>query len=214
MPTILPLTLNNEDFVLHPSGALFWKTKNKLLIADVHLGKVVHFRKHGSAVPMGIIAQNFDKLTEVVTFFNPKEVCFLGDLFHSTINNEWQFFEAWVLEYPKINFELVIGNHDIIDFSKFYNLGISTYNELIIDTILLTHEPKERISFFNICGHIHPGVQLQGNGKQLLKLSCFYKKENQLILPAFGGFTGKYILELEAAVSVFAIAEDEVILLK
>ena len=78
-----PITIQNHNFTLHPSGAMYWHEREMLLISDVHLGKVSHFRKHGSAVPKKAIAKNFEKLQDVIQSFAPKVICFLGDLFHS-----------------------------------------------------------------------------------------------------------------------------------
>src|SRR5690606_11479666 len=92
----LPISINDEAFVLHCSGALFWPNKNMLLISDVHLGKVTHFRKHGVALPQHSVAGNFKQLDFAVSMFGPEKICFLGDLFHSVINSEWELFEKWV----------------------------------------------------------------------------------------------------------------------
>ena len=43
--------INNNHLILHPSGAVYWEEKQTLLLADVHLGKVAHFRKNGISVP-------------------------------------------------------------------------------------------------------------------------------------------------------------------
>src|SRR5690606_1566155 len=94
------LQIQKQNFTLHPSGAIFWNEKEMLLIADVHLGKVSHFRKHGAAIPANAAFKNLEKLTEIVHQFQPKTICFLGDLFRSTLNEEWQDFEKWV-EYTK-----------------------------------------------------------------------------------------------------------------
>src|SRR5690606_41124721 len=107
------ITINNNKFKLHPSGAIFWDEKEMLLIADVHLGKVAHFRKHGAPIPANVAFKNLEKLTEIANQFEPKSICFLGDLFHSKINEEWLDFEKWV-EYIKAEVILISGNHDII----------------------------------------------------------------------------------------------------
>ncbi len=210
----MKIELNHQIAVLDASGAIFLESHKILLIADVHLGKVSHFRKHGSAVPVAIVADNFEKLDAVVSKFEPKIICFLGDLFHSDYNTEWLFFEAWIKQYPKIYFQLVVGNHDIIDSNKFLDLGIRIVDSLEVEQLFLTHEPTEKEGYLNLCGHIHPAVQLHGKGKQFLKLSCFYKTRHQLILPAFGGFTGRFVLNINEAESVFGIAEQEIIQLK
>src|SRR3954470_20613902 len=92
----MKITIKNQSFILHQSGAVFWEEKKTLLISDVHLGKVAHFRKHGMAVPEAAIFENFSRLNLVLSFFNAEQIIFLGDLFHSTINNEWGFFSEWV----------------------------------------------------------------------------------------------------------------------
>ena len=206
------ITINTQHFTLHPTGTMYWEEQKILFIADVHLGKVAHFRKHGSAVPQDALLKNFEQLDEAISCCDPKEVCFLGDLFHSVINTEWLYFEKWV-QQQTAHLTLVAGNHDIINPLRFERLGIKIYEERIVQNFLLTHIPEEREGYFNFCGHIHPGVRLKGMGRQILKMPCFFKKSNQLILPAFGEFTGNYILEPEEGDEVFVVTPEEVILI-
>ena len=53
---------------------------------------------------------------------SPKEILFLGDLFHSSYNHEW---EEWLdfFNNSKLIFTLILGNHDKINF-KIENLNI------------------------------------------------------------------------------------------
>ncbi len=204
------LHIDTQNFELHPSGAMYWREQNLLLIADVHLGKVTHFRKHGSAVPQSVIAENFDQLNEVNTYFQPKTICFLGDLFHSYLNNEWILFSEWV-KSMSAKIILIEGNHDVISSLKYEELHIDVVDELLFNNLFLTHHPEIRDGLFNIAGHIHPGIRLRGNAKQSLTVSCFVKKPNQLILPSFGSFTGKHIMDVEEGDQIFAVTDDEVI---
>lgn len=205
------ITIQNQTFVLHPSGALFWEDKKWLLISDVHLGKVSHFRKHGVAIPNNAIVENFTRLTAVVAFFSPEKVIFLGDLFHSSKNQEWDLFEEWV-SCCVSEITLIAGNHDIINKKHYTDIQIEVLQFLEIDGFLLTHHPKENKGWFNFSGHIHPGVTLRGLGGQSLKLPCFFQKENQMILPAFGEFTGKHIIRPEQGDLIYAIARDEIVI--
>lgn len=195
---------------MHGHGGVFWIEKSMLLISDVHLGKVAHFRKFGAAVPQKAIHKNFVLLDEIVSHFQPFQICFLGDLFHSSLNKEWQLFENWVAKTPA-EIILIAGNHDIIAPEKFDGLGIKIFQELVVEGFLLSHHPDIRENLFNFCGHIHPAIRLQGFGRQRLKLPCFFKKPKQLILPAFGEFTGTYVLEPTEEDEVFVIAENEVV---
>ncbi len=201
-----------EDFVLHPTGAVFWRAKKILLISDVHLGKIAHFRKHGVALPQQSALKNFAQLDRACDFFEPETVIFLGDLFHSKKNNEWRLFEDWVAK-TAARILLVAGNHDVIDARHYDDLGIGVFSEMTIGRFWLTHHPQQREGVFNFSGHIHPGIELRGMGRQSLKLPCFFIRPHQMILPAFGQFTGKYFLVPEPHDCVYAIARDEVVLI-
>jgi len=52
---------------------------------------------------------------------------------------------------------------------------------------------------------------LRGMGRQFMKLPCFFQTQNQLILPAFGEFTGTFVLMPETDDCVYAIAKDRIV---
>jgi DNA ligase-associated metallophosphoesterase len=205
----MTININNQTFTLHQFGAVFWEEQSILLISDVHLGKVAHFRKHGMAIPNDAIFENFKRLNVVVDLFKPKTVIFLGDLFHSKINMEWELFADWTKTMQQ-EIILIEGNHDIIAKHHYEDLNIKMDSELAIDHFIFTHHPTEREDFFNFCGHIHPGIKLKGIGKQYLNLSCFFRKPNQMILPAFGAFTGNFYLIPTENDLVYGITKDGV----
>lgn len=204
------IAIHNSTFILHPSAAVFWQEKNTLLISDVHLGKVTHFRKHGVAIPENAVDTNFKRLDEMIDFFSPETIIFLGDLFHSKKNREWELFDSWV-KSAEAKIILIAGNHDVISQQHYDDLGISVLNEITTDVFLLTHHPEVREGLFNICGHIHPAIELRGMGRQFMKLPCFFQTQNQLILPAFGEFTGTFVLMPETDDCVYAIAKDRIV---
>lgn len=205
----MKITIHNQNFTLHQSGAAFWEEKNILLISDVHLGKVAHFRKHGIGIPKDAILENFTRLNAVLDEFKPETIIFLGDLFHSKINNEWELFVEWTKQHAQKTI-LVEGNHDIIAKEYYADLNVEIYSELVIDTFLLTHHPTEEEGYFNFCGHLHPGIQLRGMGRQFLSLACFFRKPNQLIFPAFGEFTGNSYLIPTENDKIYVITKEEV----
>jgi metallophosphoesterase superfamily enzyme len=65
--------------------------------------------------------------------------------------------------------------------------------------------------WYNLAGNIHPGVLLQGKGKQAVTLPCFYFGERQGILPAFGSFTGLARIQPKKEDRIFVIAESTVV---
>lgn len=204
------ITIFNQHFVLHPSGVLYWKEEDLLVISDVHLGKISHFRKFGSAVPQKAVIGNFQRMNVVLDFFEPSKIVFLGDLFHSSLNKEWLLFEDWIGHVSAEVF-LIEGNHDIISPLKYRDLGVMLLPEMIVENFLLTHHPEERDGFFNFSGHLHPGVKLTGLARQTLSLPCFFKSARQMILPAFGEFTGKHILRPKKGDEVYVLTREEVI---
>lgn len=206
----LTISLAQQTFQLHASGAAYWVEQDTILLADVHLGKSAHFRKNGMAVPATADDLEYDKLNEVIELFQPSRLWFLGDLFHSYKNAEWHFFEQWV-RMQSIEIALIMGNHDVISRDHFEAIGIKTYEVLQMGSVFLTHHPESLNDNFNIAGHIHPSIKLKGSGKQRMKLSCFFTTDTGMILPAFGDFTGTYSLTPKKGNRVFAIVDDEVV---
>jgi DNA ligase-associated metallophosphoesterase len=205
--------LQGATFSLMPEKTLYWPERKYLFVADLHFGKVMHFRKSGIAVPSGAILNNFDRFTSILLNNEIEKVYLLGDLFHSESNNEWSLFEEVVQAFPDITFELILGNHDIFLDQQYLCSGLNIYDKLILDKFVLTHHPAENIEegFYNLCGHIHPGVRLRGNARQSLRLPCFYFGANQGILPAFGTFTGTKTLKIGKEDQVFVIANGEIL---
>src|SRR6218665_3665575 len=137
------IQLKNENFILHSSGAVFWEKQKTVIISDVHLGKVTHFRKHGIAIPQNAISENFRKITAVLEHFLPEKIIFLGDLFHSTKNAEWNLFEEWLSNHQQETY-LITGNHDIIDEIHYKKIGVIVTETLEINHFFFTHHPTEK----------------------------------------------------------------------
>ncbi len=203
------INIKGNHFVLHPSGVVFWEETKTLLLADVHLGKVAHFRKNGIAVPRKAEGAFYQKITTLLEAFEVKRFLFLGDLFHSFKNNEWLLFSAWV-QRQKAAMLLVEGNHDVIPATQFEQLGITVVDHWEEDAFYFSHYPTTSEDRFVFCGHLHPGVRLKGKGLQQLKMPCFFQSPQQLILPAFGAFTGLHILSPKEEDRVFVTTGKEV----
>jgi metallophosphoesterase superfamily enzyme len=65
-------------------------------------------------------------------------------------------------------------------------------------------------TYYNLAGHIHPGVRMKGAGKQTITLPCFYFGKNQGFLPAFGVFTVFKRIKPEPDDKIFVIAENRI----
>ena len=203
------IKIKENHFVLHPSGAVFWEEQKTLLLADVHLGKVAHFRKNGIAVPRKAEGAFYQKITALLAEFPIARFLFLGDLFHSFQNNEWLLFTAWVKQ-QKASMVLVEGNHDVIPAAQFEQIGLQVVDQLIEEGFYFSHFPTKKETHFVFCGHVHPGVKLKGNGLQQMKMPCFFQSPQQMILPAFGAFTGLHILTPKEGDQVYVTSGKEV----
>lgn len=211
------LSVRDFQFELSPHKALYWPEKKILLAADLHLGKINHFRKSGYPVPAGANDANTAVLIDLLNSFQPDRMIFLGDLFHSHYNQEWEVLGQVRRHFRACSFELVMGNHDIMSELQYERHELIIHRGgLELDGLLLTHEPMttHKPEQYNIAGHIHPGAKLFGKGKQAMMLPCFFFGEHQAILPAFGNFTGLYGVRPRRNDRVFVIAEENIIEVK
>lgn len=209
----MEFTIRQQVFQLSAEKAMFWKNTKSLLIADMHLSKETHFRKHGIAVPDGITQHNFFRLSALVNQFQPERIIVLGDLFHSGANASVALFAEWKKQFQYLPFQLISGNHDIMDLSVYDVLQIEMIGqEYCINNFILTHHPSETTDdMYRISGHVHPAVRLIGKARQSLRLPCFWFGTHAAILPAFGGFTGMKTIAPLKDDTVFAVAEHEII---
>jgi DNA ligase-associated metallophosphoesterase len=206
------LTIDAHELLLCKEKILFWPAQHAILLADLHLTKDTHFRKHGIGVPAGATERTLARLAFVISKYRPETVFLLGDVFHSDRNAGIEVMHPWRKRFPAVRFMLIPGNHDVLDSSLYEVMGLELcVKELQVGNVLLSHEPLSESQQLNICGHLHPSIVLHGKAKQQLKLPCFYYRKRSLVLPAFGDFTGTQPVKPSKSDSIFAIAGDEVI---
>lgn len=203
--------IQNQTFYLLPEKVLFWKEQQAVILSDLHIGKASHFRKAGVPIPSHIHVNEFFVLDAIIAEYMPKQVLFVGDLFHSDFNQEWDLFYTWSHHYPEIEMILIKGNHDILPDNLYHNSGLKVVDELVIDNLEFTHERNENSNWYNISGHIHPAVSMIGPGKQSLKLPCFLFRPDHAFLPAFGNFTGMAKIKPSQKDNIFVVAENKII---
>ncbi|MFZ6014366.1 MAG: ligase-associated DNA damage response endonuclease PdeM [Bacteroidota bacterium] len=209
----MDIEIFDERLCMLPQKAIYWPSQKILLLADLHLGKINHFRRSGIAVPQKANDHNLEILLEVIAISKPQRIVCLGDLFHSHYNPEWEVFGEVIKHYSNISFELVPGNHDIMSQHQYIRKGIILHDALQIGSFLFTHHPMETVPEhrYNFAGHIHPGVTLRGKGRQSVTLPCFYFGARQGLLPAFGQFTGLARIAPRKDDRIFVIAEHKIV---
>ncbi len=213
--TLIKHRVYQQTLQLLPQKAIFWEEQQALLIANLHIGKVRHFHKAGIPIPDKTWLKDLLNLQALLTQYQVKTCYFLGDLFHSVHNSEWEVLAKLLATYPHIKFHLIRGNHDhqADDFCS--QLPMSVHPEsLLVPPFHLIHEPlpaPRNTDYYTLAGHIHPGVRLDGLGQQQMCLPCFYFAKQQGILPAFAQFSGLGIVQPKKEDQVFVIAEEQVI---
>lgn len=208
------ITLSDLECRLLPEKALLLPELRLLVIADVHLGKLVHFRRQGIMAPNRIINEDIERIRQLIRQWQPQEVVFLGDLFHSDINSEYEDLAALIATSPGVQFTLTRGNHDIIPEKYFQEIGLGVCTEIVLTgRIILRHElpviPDNACCY--ITGHIHPGYLAAGRARQHYRLPCYYQNAQGLVLPAFGQHTGLYMPDYKKGDRVFIIMDQEIV---
>src|ERR1017187_7850669 len=123
----LQFELKGQHLWLLPQKVIFWEERGMLLLSDLHLGKASHFRKAGIPVPMKVFQKDLDCLSSVLELCDAISICFVGDLFHSDLNVEFELLQNWMNIYPGLKIELVRGNHDILPAAYYKKAGIKVY---------------------------------------------------------------------------------------
>lgn len=197
-----------------PEKALFFPAQKALLLADPHFGKAAHFRKAGVPISETLHEEDLLKIESLIQSTGCSKVYFLGDLFHSDLNESWWAVEELLDHYPDVAFHLIKGNHDILPKACYESGKWQIHEEsTLLGQLLLSHEPLENVphGLVNICGHIHPGISLRGKGRQKVTLPCFFYSQRRLIMPAFGRFTGLAIMTCTKDDQAYVIADNKVI---
>jgi len=211
----LPIKWWGQRLQLMPSHCIFWEEAQALILADVHFGKAGHFRRAGIPISAQVHQHDLATIGKAVEHTQAKQVIFLGDLFHSEHNAEWETLEQWLTAFPHTRFRLVEGNHDRHSRTKLPKGIEACGTSLAIPPFRFTHEPaplsEGETDLYHFCGHVHPAVSLQGKGRQRMRLPCFFFGRKTGILPAFGKFTGLYNLTPTEQDHIFVVAGSRVI---
>jgi uncharacterized protein len=212
MKASLPYQIKNQQLWLSAERCLFWEEEKSLIVSDSHFGKTGHFRKAGIAVPQAVYKDDLLRLIAQIQYFQPARLIFVGDLFHSRENKELEWFKRWRENFPATLIQLVKGNHDILDQNWYYQAGIEVYEGTLrvnhfnfIHDITQVDLTEQAPSDYTFSGHIHPGIRVNGLGRQSLSFPCFYFGRDYAVLPAFSRFTGLALIEPKSGEQVFAI---------
>lgn len=199
MKSAHPFTIRNHELLLLADKAIYWPQEKALLIADAHFGKAAAYRALGQPVPQGTTHQNLQRLNRLLSEYQTEQLIFLGDFLHAPKSHAPATLAAlrnWRAQYVSMQCVLVRGNHDKHAGDPPADLNIKTVDEpYLIGDLALQHMPAPHPTHHVIAGHIHPAFRLQGKGRQRLVLPCFHHQAEITLLPAFGDFTGGFVMD-------------------
>jgi DNA ligase-associated metallophosphoesterase len=203
---------------LAPERAVWWAESRTLLIADAHFGKAATFRSHGIPVPHGTTGDNLARLDTMIARWPVERIVFLGDFLHAKESKARVVVEAiarWRATHHGIAMTLVRGNHDARAGDPPAALGIDVVDEShVVGPFSLRHHPTPCERGYVLAGHLHPGYRIGSRAGDGLRLPCFWfghEAGSRIgVLPAFGAFTGTWLVDALPDDRVFVVAPDAV----
>lgn len=214
MANYLPIEFAGEILWLLPEKAVYWPSRQALLLADLHLGKGEVFRRQGIPVPAGSTRATLARISFLLGRHAVDAVYFLGDLFHDprlVSNALVSELLHWRDNLADLRLFLVPGNHDKTVAELARQLAIDLLAEPYpLSPFHLVHNTGDFNSDFRIGGHVHPVYWLKYGYRRKARLPCFFIDDSQLILPAFGDFTGGFAVEKKRNIKLFTCCEDRI----
>jgi DNA ligase-associated metallophosphoesterase len=218
MHAFQPFSIKDQSLCLSADRSIYWEQERSLIVSDLHFGKTGHFRKQGIAVPGSVYKEDVQRLVAQIQYFQATTLIVVGDMFHSYENKELELFSKWRADFERLNIQLVKGNHDILHRSWYKKTGIELHETTLkISDFCFQHDPGEcgkdeaAGTHYVFSGHIHPGITINGMGRQSLSFPCFYFTETYCILPAFSHFTGTYRIRPKQNDITFAIVNNSIV---
>lgn len=211
------LSVAGESLLLLPEKAAYWPEQKVLLVADAHFGKAAAYRSLGQPVPPGTTAANLQKLDRLLATHDCRQIIFLGDFLHGPGSGAAtrKAIAAWRDRHPDLDCLLIRGNHDARAGDPAPELRMQMADEpYLLGPFALCHAPQQHPTHHVVAGHVHPVFRLSGRARQNLTLACFSSNAYMTLLPAFGSFTGGFVIDCAEGDQVFVTDEEFVWQLK
>lgn len=210
-----PLDIAGETLHLLPQKALYWPREKTLFIADAHFGKAAAFRAAGVPLPPGSTRAQLARVDACMRETNAERIVFLGDFLHSKdarARETFERFAEWRKENAALSITLVRGNHDAHAGDPPSSWDFECIDEgHTVGPFCLAHHPEPDLRGYVLAGHVHPAVRLTGRANDSVRLPCFWFGAYVAVLPAFGEFTGTYVVQPQSGDRVFVVAEGEIV---
>lgn len=213
--SIIQIEWQGERLELHAEKGIFWPKKQCLFIADTHFGKAATFRSVGIPVSEKTTSEDCNRLTHLIHRTEAQKLVILGDMLHSRIGKVERVRDLliqWRNLHKDLEIHLVRGNHDQSAGDPWSELNVLCHNEpwKLFD-FNCAHTPATRSLQPGLAGHLHPAIRLSERFGPSIRLSCFWIQPKQIVLPAFGSFTGNSIIEPKQEDRIYATDGEELL---
>jgi DNA ligase-associated metallophosphoesterase len=186
---VVPFSFAGETFFATAGGALFWRDRGALLVADLHLEKASWFARLGQFLPPYDSHATLTALAAAIEQTGATHLYCLGDSFHDRFGCDRLPANARALLTDltaRIDWTWIVGNHDP-GFAD--HCGGRIEEEVEAGGIVLRHEAVRDDTRPEISGHYHPKLRVNLRGRRVSR-RCFVVSATKLIMPAFGSLTG------------------------
>jgi len=201
------LSFHGHSVELRPSGALFFPEVSALVVADLHLGKALHYSAAGMFLPPYEADATLQKLDAEAQATGARTIVLLGDAFHSArLTTDADFLPRMIKNLSRRAAPIfVLGNHDRPLARALDGFACAVHDAWRLGPIVLRHEPDAR-GGPQIFGHLHPCARVPTRaGKQ--RRACFVVGADTIVMPAFGALTGGLCVT-SAALAPYALGAD------
>lgn len=209
-PAAMRLEIARTAIDLLPAPAVWLPESGDLIVADVHLGKSAAFRARGIPVPEGETAADLERLRDLTRSMAAKRLLVAGDLVHAPASLGGGFpvrLAEWC-ESLDCDILLIEGNHD----RRAGRIAMETVPFLDIGGLRVVHDPADLAADQpGIAGHLHPSLRIAASPRSSLRQACFRLRGEQLVIPAFGSFTGSHPLTPEPGERYFAALREKLV---
>lgn len=186
---MVPLSFAGHDFLAIGQGALFWPSRQALIVADLHFEKASWFARFGQFLPPYDSLATLSDLNALAAATQARELWCLGDSFHDSGGTDRLGARALDLFRElgeRLDWRWIVGNHDAALAAPPCGAVLA---EAEVDGLWLRHEADPRDDRPELSGHFHPKLRLTLKGRHVAR-RCFVATPSKLILPAFGALTG------------------------
>lgn len=216
---MIPIRIDHHELQLLPGRAVWRASSRTLYIADLHIGKTSAFAKGGIPLSAHVLERttvgDLARLTELVQATDALRLVVLGDLLHATAGCDPRtlaLLAEWRNALPGTDVILLRGNHDHAAGDPPCEANIRCIDAPFDDEglVLLHHPAFQPAGVPTLAGHLHPAVAVKAIGDRA-RVPCFWLRDGQLVLPAFGGFTGAASISPRSGDRVFAVAGGDIV---